>query len=219
MKENEMSLAEMVLSFKFIQNEYLKTSSKLKQLELIARARHVLHEMEECGVSVDDTDTFVNTVKLYPLTLNEISSAIEQESLSQPGNGLNGDGMIKNITCDISKINEDQNLVFGWAYVSENTGEAVVDYQGDSISESELEKAFYDFVINARNAGEMHKALAGTLVECMVFTKEKQAALGIDLGMVGAWVGFKLNPDVFAKVKSGEYKMLSIGGRAKRVSS
>ncbi len=208
------TLAEMVLSFQHIKAQYANTESKLDRLELLLKARKLLYEMEECGMAIDSNDSFVNTVKLYPFSFGEVLQAIELELPTLTSD----DDMKKNITCAISKLNEDQNLVFGWAYVSETNGDAVVDYQGDTISESELEKAFYDFVINARNAGEMHRNLAGVLVECCVFTKEKQAALGIDLGMVGAWVGFKLNPEVFAKVKSGEYKMLSIGGKAKRVS-
>jgi len=117
------------------------------------------------------------------------------------------------LEAEIIEKNEDQQLIFGWASVVEEDGVSVVDSQGDIISEIELEKAFYDFVLNARNAGEMHISKdAGELVECIVFTKEKQEALGIDLGKVGAWVGFKVNKECFAKVKDGTYKMFSIGG-------
>lgn len=121
------------------------------------------------------------------------------------------------IIININKQEEEKRLIFGWASVIEENGSPIVDSQGDIISESELEKAFYEFVGASRKAGEMHVSKdAGELVEMMVFTKEKQEALGIDLGKVGAWVGFKLSPEVFAKVKSGEYKMMSIGGRGKR---
>ena len=122
-----------------------------------------------------------------------------------------------NFTAEIIEKKEDQQLIFGWASVIEENGEMVVDHQGDIISEEELEKAFYDFVLNARNAGEMHvRKDAGKLVECIVFTKEKQELLGIDLGKVGAWVGFKVDAECFEKVKSGEYSMFSIGGKGIR---
>ena len=118
------------------------------------------------------------------------------------------------LVAEIVSKDEDQQLIFGWASVVEEGGNAVVDSQGDIISESELEKAFYDFVLNSRNAGEMHmRKDAGSLIECIVFTKEKQAALGIDLGLIGAWVGFKVDAESFAKVKEGTYKMFSIGGK------
>lgn len=118
----------------------------------------------------------------------------------------------------VSKAQDDQNLVFGWASVVEEDGKPVEDTQGDVISEPELEKAFYHFAENARMADEMHdQSEAGPLVECMVFTKEKQKLLGIDLKKVGAWVGFRLKPEVYAKVKSGEYKAFSIGGSGIRL--
>lgn len=115
----------------------------------------------------------------------------------------------------ISKTVEDQNLVFGWASVIEENGVPIYDLQGHRISEDELEKAFYRYAEDARVAGEMHAEYGeqiGKLVEAMVFTKAKQAALGIELGKVGAWVGYRVSPAVFAKIKDGTYKMLSIGG-------
>lgn len=121
------------------------------------------------------------------------------------------------LTVPILKTQDDQRLVFGWASVISENGQPVVDSQGDIITEADLEKAFYGFAKDARMAGEMHSRMdAGHMVECMVFTKEKQAALGIDLGKVGAWVGFRLDPEAYAKVKSGEMRAFSIGGSGRR---
>ena len=51
----------------------------------------------------------------------------------------------------------------------------------------------------------------------MVFTKEKQKLLGIDLGFVGWWGGFKVLDDALWKnFKSGKYEGFSIGGRGRR---
>lgn len=119
----------------------------------------------------------------------------------------------KTIEFGISKTSPDKKRVFGWAYVTEKNGEQIVDHSEEFVSEVEIEEAFYKFVQNSRKAGEMHVSKdAGELIEMMVFTKEKQEALGIDLGKVGVWVGFQLTDSVFNKVKSGEYKMMSIGG-------
>lgn len=113
---------------------------------------------------------------------------------------------------------DDQRLVFGWASVIEENGVRVVDCQDDAISEATLEKAFYNWAEEYRRGGEMHlRDDAGQMVECMVFTKAKQKALGIDLKKVGAWIGLRVDADTFAKVKSGEYKGLSIGGTGRRV--
>lgn len=120
----------------------------------------------------------------------------------------------------ITKTQEDQRLVFGWASIIEKDGKTVVDSQGDMISEGDLENAFYDFAKDARGTGQMHEGAGfGDLVECMVFTKQKQEALGIDLGKVGAWVGFRVPQEIFAKVKSGEYPAFSIQGYGKRVEA
>ena len=44
-------------------------------------------------------------------------------------------------------------------------------------------------------------------------SKEKQDALGIDLGFVGWWGGFEVHDDaMWAKIKTGEYESFSIGG-------
>ncbi|MCM1497291.1 MAG: XkdF-like putative serine protease domain-containing protein [Clostridium sp.] len=123
-----------------------------------------------------------------------------------------------NVNCEINKLDDDKRLVFAWASVIEKNGEPVVDLQGDVISSDELEQAVYNYVIDSRDAGEMHfRKGVGTLVESIVFTKEKQEALGIDLGKVGWFVGFKITDDqVWESVKKGKYAMLSIGGRGVR---
>lgn len=116
----------------------------------------------------------------------------------------------------ITKLDEDQRLVFGWLSVIEENGQPVVDLQDHVIEARELEEAAYDFLLNSRVVAEMHERMnvGEGMIESMVFTKQKQEALGIDLGKVGWWVGFKVDADVFAKVKSGELSAFSIGGKA-----
>lgn len=122
----------------------------------------------------------------------------------------------------IHKTDEDQCLVFGWAQITHTPdGRVVLDKQGDFIDDiADLEKAAYEYVLTARDGGEMHvrKGVA-TLVESMVFTPEKMAALGIPAGTLplGWWGGWKVSdPAVWQKVKNGEYSMLSVGGRGRR---
>lgn len=121
-----------------------------------------------------------------------------------------------------SKTQEDEQLVFGWANWSvDPAGEVPFDWHGDIKAPAELEKAAYNFVLKYRATGENHEGdVKGSLVESMMFTKEKIAALGIPEGTlpVGWWVGFHVpDKEVFAKVKSGEYQMFSIQGKSKRV--
>jgi hypothetical protein len=119
----------------------------------------------------------------------------------------------------VAKADPDQQLIFGWASISEVNGRLVVDKQGDIIAPEDLEKAAYDFVLNARSHGNMHEQTGtGRMVESMVFTKDKQAALGVDLGKVGWWCGFKVDhPETWAAHKRGELPEFSIGGTGRRV--
>ncbi len=115
---------------------------------------------------------------------------------------------------------EDQRLVFGWANVSSVNGQEVRDLHGDIIRTATHEKAVYDFVLKFRDAGQMHSGgSVGRLVESFMATPEKLVAMGLpaDALPVGHWVGFKIDDaDVWAKVKSGEYPMFSIQGKAVR---
>lgn len=122
----------------------------------------------------------------------------------------------------ISKLDENKHLAFGWANVSiRSTGEVIEDWQNDIVEPEELERAAYKFVELYREGGEMHeRGGVAVLVESMMFTEEKMAALGIPAGTlpVGWWIGFKVTDDeVWEKVKSGEYPMFSIEGQAQRV--
>ena len=58
------------------------------------------------------------------------------------------------------------------------------------------------------------------LIESVVFTEDKMAAMGIPAEMlpVGWWIGFKVtDSDVWEKVKDGTYSMFSIEGEAERI--
>ena len=123
-------------------------------------------------------------------------------------------------TADIKKVSDDdQRLVFGWASIIEDdAGDLIVDSQGDAIAPDELEKAAYDFMRDARKAGEMHATTDGVghVVESMVLTKAKREAIGLPSGPTGWWIGIRVSPEVFAKVKTGQYSAFSIGGHGQR---
>jgi len=123
----------------------------------------------------------------------------------------------------VMKSDDDKRLVFGWASVAVRVdGEEIVDYQEDTIEIGELEQAAYEYTAGFGTAGEMHeRGGVGRLVESVVFTKEKAAALGIPEGNMpeGWFVGFKItDDDVWGKIKSGEYSMFSIQGTAQRIA-
>ncbi len=121
----------------------------------------------------------------------------------------------------IIKSDDDKRLVFGWANIAVRAGgEQIVDFQEDAVDPADLENAAYDYVAEFGSAGEMHKrGGVGQVVESIVFTKEKADALGIPPNVLpeGWWIGFKINDnEVWKKIKSGEYSMFSIEGKAVR---
>lgn len=121
----------------------------------------------------------------------------------------------------VSKVDTERQLVFGWASVAvAKAGDPLVDKQGDMIEPDVLEDAAYEFVLNFREADEMHQQVTkGHLVESLAVTPDKLEAMGLapDALPLGWWLGFKVDADTFAKVKSGHYKMFSIEGTAERV--
>lgn len=142
---------------------------------------------------------------------------IEQEQTVQAWKEDDGVNQFK-----ISKSDDDKRLAFGWANVAIRTsGEQIQDWQNDMVDPSELERAAYQFVELYRDGGEMHqRGGVAKLIESVVFTKEKQAALGIPQGILpeGWWIGFHVtDDDVWEKVKDGTYSMFSIEGTAERV--
>lgn len=115
-------------------------------------------------------------------------------------------------------------IVFGWANVTvQEDGTTPFDWQGDVIDTDILETAAYNFVLNREggvNQEHEYGTECGWLVESMMFTKEKMAAMGIPDGMLpeGWFVGFYIpDPDVYKKVTNGEYNMFSIEGYAHRI--
>ena len=121
----------------------------------------------------------------------------------------------------IVKSDDEKMLAFGWANVAIRTdGDQIIDLQGDVLDADVLENAVYRFVEFYRSGGEMHEnGGVAVMIESVVFTKEKMWAMGIPEGIVpeGWWIGFHItDPDVWEKVKTGEYNMFSIEGEAIR---
>lgn len=119
----------------------------------------------------------------------------------------------------ITKVDSDRNLVFGWANVSiRKDGEQILDSQGHMIDPEDLEEAAYLFNLFFRKSGVMHESESvGELIESFMVTPEKLEAMGLakDALPQALWVGFYIEDDkVFEKVKTGEYSMFSIQGKA-----
>ena len=122
----------------------------------------------------------------------------------------------EDITGQILKVDEEQRIIYGWASVVTEKGEVVVDRQGDVIEAETLVKAVNDFMEHVRIGKTMHEGEAtGQVIHSLPVTKEICDALGIQCDREGWVVAYKVyNDDVWDRVKSGELRAFSIGGRA-----
>jgi len=173
-------------------------------------------QFTKIGYSFNPVDEIESNVYLFSDVLSPISPVFEKEEIEK----------LKEISVPIrtefSKFDEEKRWAFGWASVVLEKDTLVVDSHGHVISENELEEAAYKFVLNARVGGVMHEregedpVQVGLLIESMMFTKEKQAVLGIDLEKSGWWVGFYVtNDEVWKLVKEGLLSEFSIHGSGK----
>jgi len=130
--------------------------------------------------------------------------------------GTSVSDMTKSIEGKILKTDEEQRMVYGWASVVTEKGEAVVDRQGDVIEAGTLVKAVNEFMEHVRVGKAMHTGeQVGTVVHSLPITKEIGDALGIQSDREGWVVAYKVFDDnIWAMVKSGELAAFSIGGRA-----
>lgn len=125
---------------------------------------------------------------------------------------------------DIVKTDDDERIVFGWAYVAiTKSGEVNEDKSGDFIDQiEELEKSAYDYVLRSRQSDADHTNVkGGEMVESIVFTPVKIEKMGIPAGTVplGWWVGYKIEDDAtWDRVKKGELTSFSIHGKGQRKS-
>lgn len=132
---------------------------------------------------------------------------------------------------ELTELDVDKHQAFGWASITELDGKPVVDLQGDYISNEELEKAAYRYVLDSRVGGAMHYKVddngnlitkskpyhAADLIESFVVTPEKIEKMGMQSNKTGWWIGMQVNDDeVWKRVKSGEWKGFSIHGMGKR---
>lgn len=119
---------------------------------------------------------------------------------------------------NVEKIDHEKRLAFGWFSVIEQNGKPVVDLHGDVILEDTLLEAAHNHMLDSRAGKAMHTGRRiADVVESLVFTKDLQKALGIDLHKVGWFGAVKIRDEkVWKRVKSGELSAFSIGGIAIR---
>lgn len=125
--------------------------------------------------------------------------------------------VVKMSVAPVTKSTEELRIAYGWASVAEIDGRPVVDSDNEIVTEEDLDAYARKFVLGRHGGKIMHSGdQQADLVESMMFTKEKQAILGIDLGRSGWWVGLQYHrPETWDRIKSGELPMFSLMGYAK----
>lgn len=118
----------------------------------------------------------------------------------------------------VTKMDDDQRIVYGYASVISKDGVPIVDRQGDIITAEELEKAASQFMLGERNGLTMHKGEpTTTIIHSFPMTNETKKAYEIESPYEAWLIAVKVHDDAtWAKVKEGELKDFSIGGAATR---
>lgn len=123
--------------------------------------------------------------------------------------------VLKATTC---KVDAKLGLVFGWGIIcteKNNAGEFEdhYDLQGDHIPEPVMVEATSDFMLNGREAHDMHTGKnIGSIVHSFPLTQDIAQAMGLETKKTGWMVAMKPSPGILAKFESGEYRGFSIGG-------
>lgn len=118
----------------------------------------------------------------------------------------------------VTKMDDEKRIVYGYASVISKNGEPIVDRQGDIITAEELEKAASDFMLGERNGLTMHKGNpTTTIIHSFPMTEETKKAYQIESPYEAWLIAVKVHCDeTWDKVKAGELKDFSIGGKAQR---
>lgn len=117
-------------------------------------------------------------------------------------------------------VDENLRVVHGYAYVCRDPqGEPIFDKGfNTTMDPSELERAFYEYMLTSRVIDLEHdKQPIGRVVGGMVMTRSIQEAFGITGMPEGVMLSVLVDdPNVWARVKNGDLKGFSVGGRASK---
>lgn len=119
---------------------------------------------------------------------------------------------------EVCKVDTGLGLVFGWGIVcceknAQGEWEDHYDLQGDHIPEFVMLEGTSDFMLNSREAHDMHKGQQhGAIVHSFPLTRDAAEKMGITTKRTGWMIAMKPAPDILQKFATGEYKGFSIGG-------
>ena len=119
-----------------------------------------------------------------------------------------------NTSIKFVKVDQELGLIFGFAIICKQNGEAYFDTQGDHIPENAMLEAATDFMKNSRVSKEMHEGdKVGEVLFAFPLTEDIAKAFEIQTQTTGLMVAVRPeNNEIIEKFKSGEYTGFSIGG-------
>lgn len=124
---------------------------------------------------------------------------------------------------EVSKLDDVQQVVYGWGSVTKVGGQPYTDTQKDIVEDRELEKAVIEFM-KAPLHDEMHRRIvpSSRFVQSLVVTDDILKAMfpgsPPPVGKRGWFVGIHIpDKEVYRKHKEGIYKGFSITGTATRL--
>jgi len=115
---------------------------------------------------------------------------------------------------EVSKVNDELGLVFGYAVVTHVDGKPYFDTQGDHIPPDALIKSALEFTKVGALADDMHRPDTdhGNLPFIFPLTPEIAKSLDIEAERHGLLIAMKPGAEQLEKFKDGTYTGFSIGG-------
>ena len=120
----------------------------------------------------------------------------------------------KRTDINVTKVDRDLGLVFGWAMISKVDGEPYFDLQGDHIPDQTVLESSADFMARSRAAKVMHNGdQRGAVLFAFPMIEDVAKGYGIDTGgQYGLMIAAVFDPEVLKGFRDEEFTGFSIGG-------
>ena len=169
-------------------------------------------------ITVDQEEEFLKVIAVKKGGVTETyipnsSSFILEKEIEAETTGIDdkaqgqGVGGPKQDEVNIVKIDKKKQIAYGIFLVPEKA-----DYDGDVISEEDIEKVAHDFMVEYRTIDEMHRQVTeADIVESTIAWQDELDYFGKKLKR-GTWLGaIKVrNKEVWEKIEQGVYKGFSV---------
>lgn len=176
---------------------------------------HITISWDAEDVNIDDVAPYKQELVFGPEVFQELNEDWKESITEKVGKD-------KVIKVQVSEVDTNLGIVFGWAIISKIKGKDYFDVQGDHIPERSMLMASAGFMQGARVAGNMHRQIdaqgtverIGTIIFAWPMTTEIMKSMKLQSDFSGLMVGMKVDsPKVLEKFRSGAYTGFSIGGR------